>query len=145
MVPSGWNDATLQLIWKGKGRRDDIETYRRIALTSIFRKVLEKTAMERLQHFDTRLGVAQGGFRKGKNTYDLALTLDMIVRYCSRKKKSCWLALLDIKGAYYTVDRDLLWQRCRGIGIKRELYRLLRCPFDHTSVMIRIGGSYLEG
>ena len=98
---------------KGKGRRDDIETYRCIALTSISRKVLEKTAMEQLQHFDTRLDIAQGGFRRGKNTYDLVLALDMIVRDCNRKKKSCWQAFLDIKGAYDTVNRDLLWQRCR--------------------------------
>ena len=34
-VPSDWNDVALQLMWKTKGRRDDIEKYRPIALTSI--------------------------------------------------------------------------------------------------------------
>ena len=32
MVPSEWNVAALQLIWKAKGRRDDVEMYRPIAL-----------------------------------------------------------------------------------------------------------------
>ena len=140
MVPSDWNSAALQLIWKGKGCRDDIETYRPIALTSIFRKVLERTIMGQLQIFERRLDIAQGGFRKGKNTYDLVLALDMIIRDCSRKKKSCWQAFLDIKGAYDNVDRDILWRRCRRIGIKGGLYKLLRCLFDHASVVVRIGG-----
>ena len=140
MVPTEWNSAVLQLLWKGKGRRKDIEAYRPIALTSIFRKVLEKTTIEQLQYFDHKLDIAQGGFRKGKNSHDLVLALDMIIRDYSRKKKSCWQAFLDIKGAYDTVNRDLLWQRCKRVGIKGELYRLLRCLFDQASVVIRIGG-----
>ena len=70
MVPSDWSVAALQLIWKVKGRRDDVDKYRPIALTSVFRKVLEKTIVARLQAIGDGLGVAQGGFRKGKSTYD---------------------------------------------------------------------------
>ena len=32
----------MHLIWKQKGRRDDGEMYRPIALTLVFRKILEK-------------------------------------------------------------------------------------------------------
>ena len=78
LVPSDWNVAARQLIWKTKGRRDDVDKYRPIALTSIFRKVLEKTIIARLQALGDGLDVAQGGFRKGKSTYDLIFALDMI-------------------------------------------------------------------
>ena len=140
LVPSDWNAAALQLIWKAKGRRDDVEMYRPIALTSIFRKVLEKTMMPRLTNLVDRLDIAQGGFRKGKSTYDMILTLDMIVKDSIRKKRPMWQAFLDIKGAYDTVNRDILWQRCRRLGIKGGVYNLLRSLFNCASVMVRIGG-----
>ena len=139
-VPSDWNIAALQLIWKAKGRRDDIEKYRPIALTSIFRKVMEKTILDQLQALNSKLDIAQGGFRRGRSTYDLILTLDTIIRNNRRKKKPPWLAFLDIKGAYDSVNRDLLWRKCRRIGIKGGLYDLLISLFDYTSVTIRIRG-----
>ena len=140
VVPSNWHTAVIQLIWKGKGRRDDIDKYRPIALTSIFRKVLERTIMTQLQEYGGGLDVAQGGFRKGKSTYDLILALDMIIKERSRKKRDCWLAFLDIKGAYDTVNRDILWKKCSRMGIKGGLLALLRCLFDCAEVTIRIGG-----
>ena len=40
MIPSSWNTAVVQLMWKAKGRRDNIVKYRPIALaSSIFRKL----------------------------------------------------------------------------------------------------------
>ena len=140
VVPSNWNTAVLHMIWKGKGRRDEIDKYRPIALTSIFRKVLEKTMIAQLQEYEDRLDVAQGGFIKGKSTYDLILALDMIVKEQCRKKRDCWQAFLDIKGAYDTVNRDILWKRCNGIGIKGGLLVLLKCLFDYAETTIRIGG-----
>ena len=140
MVPSDWNTAALQLIWKAKGRRDDVEMYRPIALTSIFRKVLEKIIMPKLKGLESRLDIAQGGFKKGRSTYDLILALDMIVKSSNRKKESCWQAFLDIKGAYDSVNRDMLWQKCRRMGIKGGLHNLLKCLFDYASVVVRIGG-----
>ena len=70
LIPSDWNVVALQLIWKAEGRRDDVDEYRPIALSGIFRKVPEKTIMVRLQEFGDSLDIAQGGFRKGKSTYD---------------------------------------------------------------------------
>ena len=140
LVPSDWNVAALQLIWKAKGRRDDVDKYRPIALTSIFRKVLEKTMMVRLQAIGEGLDIAQGGFRKGKSTYDLILALDMIIRDRQRKGNPSWIAFLDIKGAYDTVNRDILWSRCRRMGIKGGDLNLLRCLFDEASATVRIGG-----
>lgn len=140
LVPSDWNAAALQLIWKAKGRRDNVEMYRPIALTSIFRKVLEKSMMPMLHKLEGSLDIAQGGFRKGSSTYDMILALDMIIRDNSRKKRPTWQAFLDIKGAYDTVNRDILWQRCRSLGIEGGVYNLLRSLFNCASVMVRIGG-----
>ena len=107
LILSDWIVAALQLIWKAKGRRDDVDKYRPIALISIFRKVLEKTIMVRLQEFGDGLDVAQSGFRKGKSTYDLILALDMIIKDRHRKRKPSWQTFLDIRGSCGSVNRDL--------------------------------------
>ena len=63
MVPEVWNKAALNMIWKNKGSDQDISTYRPIALTVLFRKVLEKVLKPRIEDPMLPLDVAQGGFR----------------------------------------------------------------------------------
>lgn len=99
LIPSDWNVTALQLIWKEKGRRDDVDKYRPIALASIFRKVLEKIIMALLQAIRYDLDVARCGLRKGRSTYDLILALDKIIKDRSRMNRPSQQAILDINGA----------------------------------------------
>ena len=69
----------------------------------------------------------------------MILLFDMIIKEQCRKKRECWQDFLDIKGAYDTVNRDLLWKRCSRIGIKGGLLTLLKCLFDCAETTIRIG------
>ena len=69
-------------------------------------------ALVRLQAIGDDLDAAQGGFRKGKSTHDLILALDVIVKDRHRKREPSWQSFLDIRGAYDSANRDLLWKRC---------------------------------
>ena len=72
-VPRRWNVAVLQLIWKKKGNRERIESYRPISLTSIFRKVLESILLQEFKASLKELDIARGGFIRGMSTYNLGL------------------------------------------------------------------------
>ena len=139
-VPENWNTAALHLIWKQKGRRDDVKMYRPIALTQVFRKILEKILLTHVENKLGNLDEAQGGFRKKRSTLNLALTLDTIVKEHGRRGTPCYQAFLDIKGAYDTVDRTLLWPKCVKMGWDEDLIRLLKSLFNNTRVMVRVGG-----
>ena len=140
MVPEVWNKAALNMIWKNKGSDQDISTYRPIALTVLFRKILEKVLKPRIEDSMLPLDVAQGGFRQGRSSLDLVFALDSILKEQIRKKQPCFQAFLDIKGAYDSVDRDMLWKKCKQKNIVGQRLKLLRTMFDRAEVAVRVNG-----
>lgn len=84
---------------KIKNRCDDVDDYRSIAHTGVFREVLEKNITIRLQAFREGLVIAQDGFRKGKSAYDLISTFNVIIMDRYRKRRLSWGTFLDISGA----------------------------------------------
>ena len=123
-----------------KGSDQDINTYRPIALTVLFRKILEKILKPRIENSMLPLDIAQGGFRQGRSSLDLVFTLDSIVKEQIRKKQPCFQVFLDIKGAYDSVDREILWRKCEQKNIVGPRLKLLKFMFNHTEVAIRING-----
>ena len=140
MVPQIWNKAALNMIWKNKGSEQDISTYRPIALTVIFRKILEKILKPRIEETMQPLDVAQGGFRQGRSSLDLVFALDSILKEQNRKKQPCFQAFLDIKGAYDSVNREILWRKCELKNIGGPRLRLIKSMFDHAEVAVRVNG-----
>lgn len=144
MVPEIWNKAALNMIWKNKGSDQDINMYRPIALTVILRKILEKVLKPRIEHTMLPLDVAQGGFRQGRSSLDLVFALDSIIKEQIKKKQPCFQAFLDIKGAYDSVYREMLWKKCEQKNIVGPRLRLLKGLFDHTEVAVRVNGNTTE-
>ena len=88
--------------------------HRPIALTPVFRKILEKVLLSDIHGRLGDLDKAQGGVRKKRSTLDLALALDTIVKEHGRRGKPCYQAFLDIKGAY-----DSLTARYYGQNVRK--------------------------
>ena len=139
MIPTEWNIAMMQLIWKNKGSKESIDMYRPIALTSISRKVIEWIILREIKISLKELDCA-GRIQRRRSTYDLALALDTIIKDHARKKKQVWQAFLDIKGAYDSVDRELLWKKCSRMGLRGNTLGLLKGLFDGAAFKIRVRG-----
>ena len=62
----------------------------------------------------------QNGFRKGRSCLDHIYTLYTKIRESNRKSenKDTVVCFMDAKKAFDTVDRDCLWYKLMGIGIK---------------------------
>ena len=82
----------------------------------------------------------QGGFRHGRSTLDQIEALDLIITHLRRdnRSKRAHMAFLDIKAAYDSVPRDVLWHRCEAIGIDGPTIRILRSLFDHNSAQLAL-------
>lgn len=114
-IPTSWKNVLLHPVFK-KGDKLDISNYRPIALSESMRKVFEKTILPRLISGIEPLNVAQGGFRHKRSTLDQAIALHEAI--ISRKrylKGQPLVAFLDIKAAYDTVDRNLLWNKVESV------------------------------
>ena len=104
-TPAGWRLAQIVPIYK-KGDPTELGNYRPISLTSIFRKLLERSIHHFLMGHSPPLGIAQGEFRESRGSLDQALCLAEICNILRRHYRiTPVLAFLDIKSAYETVDR----------------------------------------
>lgn len=139
-VPSQLRHAQVFPIFK-KGDPTSPGNYRPISLTSIIRKLLEMVIQSALKRYSPKLDVAQGGFRTRRSALDQALCLhDLIQDYYNQH--SCHypiIAFLDIKAAYDTVDRNIIWKALRLSGTPLPLLGLLQHLFNSVTISVLIG------
>ncbi|KAG1451396.1 hypothetical protein G6F56_008100 [Rhizopus delemar] len=116
-VPVAWCTAQVVPIFK-KGDPLDPGNFRPISLTSVLR-----------------------GFRHGRSALDQALCLNKLCRQhtIDHLGETPVLAFLDIKSAYDTVDRSIIW-RALETHVSPALLSLLQCLFDKVSIEVLIAG-----
>ncbi|EIE81222.1 hypothetical protein RO3G_05927 [Rhizopus delemar RA 99-880] len=135
-TPSLWRQAQVVPIHK-KGDPTSPGNYRPISLTSIVRKLFEMCLFPSVEDVSPPLDVAQGGFRHQRSALDQALCLhDLMHSYRRRHNHYPVVAFLDIKSAYDTVDRRIIWQSMLASSAPLSLVSLLANMFDDVSVSV---------
>ncbi|KAG0923487.1 hypothetical protein G6F32_014259 [Rhizopus arrhizus] len=138
-VPSLWRHAQVYPIFK-KGDPSLPSNYRPISLTSVFRKLLELSLAPWLSSVSPPLDLAQGGFRPRRSALDQALCLhELMQSYYRRSHRFPVVAFLDIKSAYDTVDRRVIWDALSRSGAgSSPCLPLLVHLFDDVSVSVLV-------
>ena len=135
-TPSLWRQAQVVPIHK-KGDPTSPGNYRPISLTSIVRKTFEMCLFPFVEKVSPALDVAQGGFRQQRSALDQALCLhDLMRAYRQRHNHYPVVVFLDIKAAYDTVDRRIIWQSMLASSAPLSLVSLLANMFDDVSVSV---------
>src|SRR5262249_43345579 len=133
-LPSAWLKATLIPLYKKKGSRLDVESYRPIAVTSSARKIVELAMIRKFsQPLDDGLSRTQGGFRRRRGTYEQVYTLHELIRAHRTENRTLKMAFLDIKSAYDTVARGFLWEKLAEKEVRPENIEALRLLFEFNS------------
>jgi hypothetical protein len=88
--------------------------------------------------------LAQGGLRVRRSALDQALCLHELIQI-HRLRHRCdpVLAFLDIKAAYDTVDREVIWQRLYEHGTPTPMITLLQNMFDEVTITV-VGNNYVS-
>lgn len=139
-APSSWKRALIVPVPK-KGDLNLIKNYRPISLTEPLRKLMEHCL---LKYVNLKVGssfLTQGGFRTNHCCNDMVLVLH---EAASKYKAQLHTAFLDIKAAYDSVDRRILWRRCRNRGLPIDAVEFLKELFDHNSGQVVVGGKRSE-
>lgn len=134
-IPLSWRTAQVVPIFK-KGDPSNPANFRPISLTSIFRKVLERCMLPHLLAEVPALDIAQGGFRHNRGALDQAFSLHILMHQF-RKQYDEWptVAFLDIKAAYDSVDRQVIWNHMRG-NTSPLMLQLCRHMFDNVRLAV---------
>ena len=120
VFPEKWSKVIIIPLHK-KGDKNNPDNYRGILLLSILSKVFTHIINSRLTHWtesNSVLNDAQAGFRKGRSTIDHMFTLYAATEKHLLKNTKLYVAFIDFKKAYDTVNRDILWMVHLESGVK---------------------------
>lgn len=137
LVPDVWKRALVVPVPK-KGDLCQIKNYRPISLTEPLRKIFEHCLLRKINQSAGNSFLTQGGFRTNHCCNDMIVTLQETI--LTIKPKNFHVAFLDIKAAYDSVDRRILWRRCLNRGIEPNVVGILKQMFDHNSSQVVING-----
>ena len=128
MNPSDWNQSNIIPIPKpDKDRRDPLQN-RCITILCCVAKVYSSIINKRLQKFlenNEILVEEQNGFRSGRSCIDHMYVLTTVLRNRKEQGKDTFLAFIDYKKAFDSVNRNMLFFKLASIGVTRNIYRAI--------------------
>ena len=127
-VPQEWKDATIKVLYK-KADRSNCNNYRGISLVSHAGKVLLNIVAHRLSIYCEAQGIMpeeQCGFRPGRSTVDMLFVVRRLQELARARKTPLYMCFVDLKKAYDSVDRELLWKVLTRAGVPNEMITIIR-------------------
>lgn len=112
-------NGRVSLVYKGRGSKERIQSYRPITVTSVLYRIAMQILKERIQAWvegNAVLGELQNGFRKGRRLDDNLFVLTQCIEIAQNEGRPLFLCFLDVKGAYDSVILSVLWENCRHWG-----------------------------
>ena len=143
-IPSTMKMGVLCPLYKGGGK-DPLETgsYRGIALTSVWAKLLEILILHRLLPIMEDLDlphINQTGYRKGNSCADaIFATLEVISQFVSDGDK-VYMCLYDLHKAYDSVEYSILLKRLYEAGINSKCWRLIKAWYHQPMCKVKVDG-----
>ncbi|MCU7859181.1 MAG: endonuclease/exonuclease/phosphatase family protein, partial [Candidatus Thiodiazotropha sp. (ex Lucinoma kastoroae)] len=128
-LPKKWLKATIVPIPKCRKNCIEVTQFRPISLLSVVGKILEAVVNKRLGETCERmewLPTFQNGFRKGRSTLNNLIVLQQKIHATFKKKEIMLAVFLDIKKAYDCVNRELLVQKLKDLGLKGNIMHYLK-------------------
>ena len=128
-----WRKSVITPLFK-KGDDKFPDKYRGIPLLSIVSKVFTAVLNKRRYAWAEKEGnmsKEQAGFRKGYSTIDHIFTLIAMVKrtLSSRRGNKVYVAFIDYKKAFDTVDREKLWETLEKLKTSSKMVNF--GPFTH--------------
>jgi Reverse transcriptase (RNA-dependent DNA polymerase) len=141
-VPEGFGQGTIVPLVKDKSHNlNDVDNYRAITLIPIVSKVFESVILKLCEHVFT-VDDLQFGFKHGVGCSDAIFALKTTVAYFNKRGSSVFLAALDIKKAFDSVNHNKLFKCLSDAGLPESLVAVLGNWYSKLFVNVRWANSY---
>ena len=141
-LPEKFNHGSITLVHK-KGPVELLSNYRpltvNISLYGIYSRVLNNRLSDVTELHDL-LGEVQSGFRKDRSAADNIFVLNTILEKAKECGQQVHKSFVDIKKAYDSVSRDILWAKLERLGFGPAFISCLRTIYSDDSITTSIGG-----
>jgi len=138
---AGLTTSTLTPIYKGKGDNMVFDSYRGIAVGSVLCKVYEMVLNDRLSAKAELLqlrAAGQCGFRPEHGTLDGQFILRHFIDRARAKKKPLYCVFVDFKKAFDQIDRKVLLDVWRRLGVTGPFLAALQQLYDSVRMQIKL-------
>ena len=142
VAPDCWKVGRVVLLFKA-GERTELGNYRPLTVLPVVCGVYSKVMNRRLTiSVEQRnlLGELQQGFRKDRCGSDNTFILNTILMKAGAKGGKAHLAFVDLKKAYDTVSRLVLWQRMKKMGFGGTFLNGIQAMYQGDNVVTDVNG-----
>ena len=144
LFPSEWRVLRCVLLHK-KGPLADLDNWRGIMLSDSSLKVFSGILDARLRVVLREHGIeVQCGFTKGRGCSDAIYSLVRSLGVRKEHGLNTWLASLDLRKAYDSVPRDVLWPVLRKFGIPAHFIEIVQRTYAGLAVNLQLDAGMTE-
>ena len=141
-IPDEWNTRLITPIYKNAcvshGKLPPIAVG--APVLRLLATIINKRLMDFIEEQGLRSPI-QAGFRPGKSCGHQLMALQHFIDQETQMQKGyLFCCFVDLKGAYDTVPRDLLWQTLTGLGLHGDMLACIRNMYANNSLAIKVGG-----
>lgn len=144
-IPKEWKISIMSTIHK-KGRKDQCENYRGIAVTStisrIYGKIIKNKIENEYKDFEAE---EQAGFRAGRSTIDHLYCVTQVIEKKNAVNQEIHLLYVDLQKAYDSVPLNKLWTILEQTNINNGLIKAVKKLYTNSTTKIRVGKTITEG
>ena len=134
--------SIVSLIYKEKGRRDDLSKYRPIAVNSILYRVLAKAMVIAMRPILPHVtSDCQKAFKPAELIADATRTVQDTIHYCQATGTQGFLLFCDQDNAYPRVRWDYLFEVMRSMGFPESFVSMVRTMYNACELKLKVNGT----
>ncbi|XP_046684667.1 uncharacterized protein LOC124370426 [Homalodisca vitripennis] len=140
--PLAWRKSHVIPLYKPGQDKLSPSRYRPISLTSCLSKVLERMVNRRLIWFlekNNLLSREQCGFRQGRSTLDLMVSLETTIRDAFLERKQVVAVFFDLEKAYDTAWRRGIINTFQAWGVSGNMLAFIQGFMSDRTFQVRLG------
>ena len=141
IIPEDWRKGVIIPLWKRKGSRSDCSNYRGITLLSVPGKLFSMVLLDRCRSIIRKTRrPEQAGFMSDRSTIEQIFTIRQIVEKTTEFRQKAFIAFVDFRAAFDSVDRKALWWILGLTGLPEKYCRLLKALHHGTESCVQVNG-----
>jgi len=143
-IPEEWRTAIVIPIHR-KGGRNNPDNYRYIGLLNTGYKMYSKIIAKRLTVIaEVLLLEEQNGLRKGRSCMNCISSASQLIEKHREFNIPTYIAFIDFKKAFDSVDRDKLWTIMLSKGIPAHLITIIQSVYMENIIRVNAGNGISE-
>ena len=136
-IPKSWKHSVITVLYKN-GDATLPQNYRPICIIPLLYKLFSKLLYNRLYPILDKAQCAdQAGFRHKFSTVDHLFVCTMVYEKSQEFQLNSWIAALDFKKAFDSIDQRYLWQALEEQSVPKGYIEILRNLYKNQSAQVK--------